>query len=227
MATWLWACPSNTKAPETVKVSEPPTVKESKIEEPDQKLTILISDNCNAYLALTPGEFDNKTDETQSVEDIRRSALTIAIAEYNRISGKNIELTAHDIESFIKMPLIGVPIERLHQFCSLDKETQDEWLADKNLGAGNLSGVSIADVGIPVTPLSDSEPDKDPSELQIWLKAFYASSEGLAANIDAGKALTLKVNPDLPFDRVEPILESLKEIGMNKFSLMTSLKSLD
>jgi biopolymer transport protein ExbD len=102
-----------------------------------------------------------------------------------------------------------------------------------------------AQVGIPINDNKNREGKLN--DFQIWLKAIYnvaqrinnEQSEGLTpeerqnlnnlytALMRKGQGIAIKADKDTPFTVVQLVFDNLQTMKLNKFSLMTALKSED
>ena len=83
--------------------------------------------------------------------------------------------------------------------------------------------MSRADVGI---PLDGNRDLTKPNEFQIWMRAIYSSSnDNLQAMMKKGEGIAVKADHNTPYERVHNVLDNLQTLKMNRFSLMTALKT--
>ena len=86
--------------------------------------------------------------------------------------------------------------------------------------SANLSDPAV---GIPV---DDNKDLTKPNEFQIWMRAIYNSSNpNLEAAIKKGEGIAIKADKDTPYNTVHDVLDNLQTLKMNKFSLLTALKT--
>ena len=65
-----------------------------------------------------------------------------------------------------------------------------------------------------------------PNEFQMWMRALYSSSNAnLISTIKDGKGIAIKADKDTPYSVVNVVMDNLQTLKMNKFSLMTALKT--
>ena len=160
--------------------------------------------------------------------NLRKEILKNAIALYKEAGGKDPGITNEDIEKFAKVGTFGVPILKMHEFFSLDQTKQDEWLSD----------LDRADSGIPlINYLATKELDANgnpvkTNEFQIWMRAIFNATpydEALQTlNFKmrkTGEGIAVKADRGTSFNTVNKVLENLRTIKMNKFTVMTALKS--
>ena len=111
------------------------------------------------------------------------------------------------------MNMFGVKLSYLPEFLDLPQIKQDEIISDMNNDM----------VGIPV---DDNKDLGKPNEFQIWMRAIYNSSNpNLEQAIKSGEGIAVKADKDTPYDVVHNVLDNLQTLKMNKFSLMTALKT--
>ena len=64
------------------------------------------------------------------------------------------------------------------------------------------------------------------NEFQIWMRAIYDSgNENLTAAMKKGEGIAVKADKDTPYSTVQHVLDNLQTLKMNRFSLMTALKT--
>lgn len=178
--------------------------------------------------------FTGDADSTLSSEKIRGMMLDEAIGVYNEQHKNNkITLTDQQKAEFRTTNMIGVPFTALPQVLSMSVTERDKFLGD----------MTNPLVGIPI----DGNKNRDGrlNDFQIWLKAIYnvaqrinnEQSEGLDAEEKAqlsnlytalmrkGQGIAIKADKDTPFTTVQLVFDNLQTMKLNKFSLMTALKS--
>ena len=80
-------------------------------------------------------------------------------------------------------------------------------------------------VGIPINDNKDME---HLNEFQIWMRAIYNSgNDNLQKAMKKGEGIAVKADKDTPFTTVQLVFDNLQTMKLNKFSLMTALKSED
>lgn len=152
-------------------------------------------------------------DSTFSSEKVRAELIQTAVAEYNKTHSKQVQLTQEQVSKFSKLNMFGVRIADLPAFLDLPQAKQDEVIA-------NLSDPAV---GIPV---DDNKDLTKPNEFQIWMRAIYNSSNpNLEAAIKKGEGIAIKADKDTPYNTVHDVLDNLQTLKMNKFSLLTALKT--
>ena len=209
---------------EPVTVITPPSVSEEKV--PDQNLvSVLVSPKGQLYLSITGSK-----DSTYKSEVARKEILKNAVAEYNsKYPSKKVTLTNKHIDEFSKLGTFGVPMAMLTQW--LDKTEIEE--RDKMLKEGPgipypYSMRKLLNIKDPAKYINEFD------EFQIWMRAAlkYAESDGStameefkAALLKDGTGIAIKADQTTPYDIVSDVMNDLQTIKMNKFSLMTALKT--
>ena len=194
---------------EPIIVNTPSSVSEIKV--PDQNLvTILISPKGQVFLSIS-----GDGDTTYSSENVRKELLVNVMAEYNKYRKNKVQFTQKQVNTFARCASFGYPIAQLPEFLDQDVTKQDELLDPQKNGQS----------GIPV----DMNQDLDhPNEFQMWMRALYSSSNAnLISTIKDGKGIAIKADKDTPYSVVNVVMDNLQTLKMNKFSLMTALKSED
>ena len=170
--------------------------------------TILISPEGKVFLSVA-----GDADSTYSTEKVRAELIRNAVSEYNKTHSNKIQLTNEQVAKFSKMNMFGVKLSSLPEFLDLPQIKQDEIISDMNNDM----------VGIPV---DDNKDLGKPNEFQIWMRAIYNSSNpNLEQAIKSGEGIAVKADKDTPYDVVHNVLDNLQTLKMNKFSLMTALKT--
>ncbi|MFI3239938.1 MAG: biopolymer transporter ExbD [Bacteroidales bacterium] len=192
---------------EPVKVVTPSSVSEIKV--PEMNLvTILVNPEGKVFLS-----FANDADSTYSNEKMRAELLKNVVAEYNDKRNANIQLTQKQINEFAGEYMFGQPIASLPGF--LDIEVMDR----KEL----RDPASNPNAGIPISINTDLT---KPNEFQMWMSAAYkTSNQNLLAAIKDGSGIAIKADKDTPYDVIHVVMDNLQTMKMNRFSLMTALKS--
>jgi len=192
---------------EPVTVLTPSSVSELKV--PVTNLTtVLISPEGKVFLAVA-----GDADSTYSSEKVRAEILQTAVAEYNKTHSNKIQLTQSQINKFSKMNMFGYRLADLPAYLDKEQFQQDELLSDPN---NPLAGI----------PIDDNKDLNKPNEFQIWMRAIYNSSNPhIEQAIKSGEGIAVKADKDTPYATVHNILDNLQTLKMNKFSLMTALKT--
>lgn len=202
---------------EPVTVITPSSVSEIKVPTANV-VNVLVSPKGQIFLSVS-GDADADNADKWGSEPLRKEVLKTAAANYEKYTGKKLGITAMDIEKFAKNASFGVPLEKMHEFLSLDQTKQDEWLGNPdNVNAGiPLKDINYVDQN--GTPLSTNE-------FQIWMRAIYSSSNpNIHDAIQKGEGIAVKADRGTKFETIHPILDNLQTIKMNKFSVMTALKT--
>ena len=192
---------------EPIIVNTPSSVSEIKV--PDQNLvTILISPKGQVFLSIS-----GDGDTTYSSENVRKELLVNVMAEYNKYRKNKVQFIQKQVNTFARCASFGYPIAQLPEFLDQDVTKQDELLDPQKNGQS----------GIPV----DMNQDLDhPNEFQMWMRALYSSSNAnLISTIKDGKGIAIKADKDTPYSVVNVVMDNLQTLKMNKFSLMTALKT--
>ena len=75
-------------------------------------------------------------------------------------------------------------------------------------------------------PIDDNTDLNTPNEFQIWMQAIYSSgNENLQALMKKGEGIAVKADQITPYSTVHHVLDNLQTLKMNKFSLLTALKT--
>lgn len=198
---------------EPVTVLTPSSVSEQKV--PTANLAeILVSPEGKVFISIA-GEADpNVAGGTWGTEEIRKEIIKKAVARYNELHpGKKVQLSEADVATFSKINMFGVPFQALPQFLRMSQTEQDKVISD----------MSRRDVGIPI----DDNRDLDkPNEFQIWMQAIYSSgNDNLQTAMKKGEGIAVKADKSTSYSTVHNVLDNLQTLKMNRFSLMTALKT--
>ncbi|HJE39625.1 MAG: biopolymer transporter ExbD [Candidatus Amulumruptor caecigallinarius] len=198
---------------EPVTVMTPSSVSEEKV--PTSNLaSILVSPEGKVFISVA-GEADLiNNDPSWGTEEMRKSIIREAVSEYNRLHpSKKVELTEADILTFSKINMFGVPFSYLHEFLSKSQLEQDQIIGD----------MSNPRVGIPI---DDNKDMTKPNEFQIWMRAIRNSgNENIANAMKKGEGIAVKADRNTPYEIVHHVLDNLQSLKMNRFALMTALKT--
>ena len=180
--------------------------------------------------------FTGDADSTLSSEKIRGMMLDEAISVYNDQHKNNrITLSEQQKAEFRTINMIGVPFSQLPAVLSMSITERDKFLGD----------MTNPNVGIPIN--DNKNRDANLNDFQVWLKAIYnvaqrinnEQAEGLTpeersqlsnlytALMRKGQGIAIKADKDTPFTTVQMVFDNLQTMKLNKFSLMTALKSED
>ncbi|MBD5210726.1 MAG: hypothetical protein HDS77_05595 [Bacteroidales bacterium] len=221
---------------EPTQVVTPPSVSTEKIQLSNVAQILVATseedkDTPKVYISVT-GEANPDIPEDDpgawATENLRKEILRNAIALYKEYGGKDPGITNDDIEKFAKVGTFGVPISKMHEFFSLDQTKQDEWLSDLDRAD---SGIPLANYLTTKEIGADGQPIKT-NEFQMWMRAIFNATpydEGLQTlnykMRKTGEGIAVKADRGTAFNTVNKVLENLRTIKMNKFTVMTALKS--
>lgn len=231
-------------AKEPTVVNTPSSVSEEKV--PMYNLvTILVSGKDKPGKEGNPAtegkvfiSFCGDQDSTYSSEKVRELVLKEAVGMYNKEHPSNqITLTDQEVNTFKSLNMFGVPFAGLKQYLALDQEKRDKF-------QGNMADPAV---GIPIDDNKDY--DKGLNDFQIWMKAVYFVSMNLrdeqVGNLGIekgseedkqmqnlynalkrnGQAIAVKADKNTPYSTVQKVFDNLQTMKLNKFTLMTALKS--
>lgn len=78
----------------------------------------------------------------------------------------------------------------------------------------------------PGVPIDMNEDPNKPNEFQMWVKAAYNSiDDELQEAVVKGTGIAIKADQTTPYSVVNVVMDNLQTIKMNKFTLMTALKT--
>ena len=204
---------------EPVTVITPPSVSEEKV--PDQNLlSVLVSPEGKVFLAVTGSK-----DSTFKSETVRADLLKKMAAEYNQAHpSAPVNLNKKEVETFSKMPAFGVPFKYIQPWLQL--AAKDMTLADKVLEGEEPHSVGGQKVKLTGIPIDMNEDPNKPNEFQMWVRAAYNNdNEELKKAMVKGKGIAIKADQTTPYSVVNVVMDNLQTMKMNKFSLMTALKT--
>lgn len=190
---------------EPVQVVTPPSVSETKV--PDEKLVqVLVGPDGKVYLNLT-GAKDAKV---LSSEEMRSEVIRKAYTKYRETHPSAPTLNEGQVEEFSRIGTFGVPMAKLVDWIKMPMEQRDTYL--KNEG------------GIPIEM---SKKDGPRNEFQIWLEAIKSvmQEKQLGKDLTGGQGVAIKASHNSPYHLVQVVMDNLQTEKLNKFTLMTSLKS--
>ncbi len=230
-------------AKEPTVVMTPSSVSEEKVPM-NNLVTILVSGKDkpgNAGNPETEGKifisFTGDKDSTLSSEHIREMMLLEALKIYNeQHPSAKVDLTPAQIAEFKKINMFGLPFRGMPQYLSLEQSKRDEF-------QGNMED---ANVGIPI----DGNKDRNGrlNDFQVWMKAVYNVAQRIhndqkemltdpadvkklenlyTALMRKGEGIAVKADKNTPFSTVQIVFDNLQTMKLNKFSLLTALKSED
>ena len=183
-------------------------------------------------------------------EQLRAEILQKAQSVYNtegggQRKGHELNLTQAQIDAFSKTNMMGTPFRYLPQVLDMDIVKRDQLMGD--LGTDDPARASM--IGIPI---NNNIKENNLNDFQVWMKALKLvaqdirvkklETEGLdASNPDdlekirsldmlyntlmQGQSISIKADKDTPFSVINQIFENLRFMELNKFTLMTALKS--
>ena len=191
---------------EPVTVITPPSVSEEKV--PDSNLlSVLVSPEGKVYLEVLGSK-----DSTMKSETVRADLLKNMVAEYKRTHpSANLAFTNKEIETFSKLNAFGVPITKMKEWLNLEPDQRDKFLeSEQNPGV----------------PINMNEDPNNPNEFQMWIRAAYNSvNPELQESMVKGRGIAIKADQTTPYSVVNVVMDNLQTMKMNKFSLMTALKT--
>ena len=189
---------------EPVTVITPPSVSEEKV--PDANLlSVLVSPEGKVFLEVLGSK-----DSTMKSETVRADLLMNMVAEYKKTHpSANLAFTNKEVETFSKLNAFGVPITKMKEWLNLEPEQRD-----KALEAG------------PGVPINMNEDPNNPNEFQMWIRAAYNSlNPELQDAMVKGRGIAIKADQTTPYSVVNVVMDNLQTMKMNKFTLMTALKT--
>ncbi|MBO5780370.1 MAG: biopolymer transporter ExbD [Muribaculaceae bacterium] len=214
---------------EPTQVITPPSVSTTKVETSNVAQILVSTDptgeNTKVYISLL-GEADPDFPEANeelglypgmwSTEELRKSVLTTASLRYKELTGRDPGITKFDVDKFAKIGTFGVPMMQMHEFLNMDQTAQDEFIS--NL-ANPQSGIPLRDIKKADGTITN--------EFQIWMIAIRdAGNPGLTeAMRKTGSGIAVKADRTAQFNKVNEVLENLRTIKLNKFTVMTALKT--
>ena len=193
---------------EPVTVITPSSVTEEKV--PEQNLiTVLVNPQGKVFISLAGDK-----DSTFSSEKMRVELVKSVVAEYNKVHpNANLSLNQKQVNNFGSTYMFGLPIKMLPQWLEMPQEKRDE-LIDPN--KSEVAGI----------PIDMNEDLSKPNDFQIWMRAAYnLSNDNLQGAIKDGKGIAIKADQTTPYSVVQVVMDNLQTMKMNKFTLMTALKT--
>lgn len=197
---------------EPVTVLTPSSVSEQKV--PTTNIaSILVSPQGKVFISIS-GEADPEVAGGEwATEPIRKEVLARAVEEYNSFHKDKIELTQADADAFAKINMFGVPFTYLKKFLGMKQTEQDKILGD---AANPMAGI----------PINDNKDLERPNDFQIWMRAIYNSgNDNLQQAMKKGEGIAVKADKGTPYSVVHDVLDNLQTMKMNRFSIMTALKT--
>ena len=189
---------------EPVTVITPPSVSEEKV--PDANLlSVLVSPEGKVFLEVLGSK-----DSTMKSETVRADLLKNMVAEYKKTHpSANLAFTNKEIETFSKLNAFGVPITKMKEWLNLETDQRDKALENG-----------------PGIPINMNEDPNNPNEFQMWIRAAYNSvNPELQESMVKGRGIAIKADQTTPYSVVNVVMDNLQTMKMNKFTLMTALKT--
>ncbi len=184
----------------------PPSVAEEKV--PDANLlSVLVSPQGKVFLEVLGSK-----DSTMKSETVRADLLKNMVAEYKKTHpSANLAFTNKEIETFSRLNAFGVPITKMKEWLNLEPDQRDKFLeSEQNPGV----------------PINMNEDPNNPNEFQMWIRAAYNSvNPELQEAMVKGRGIAIKADQTTPYSVVNVVMDNLQTMKMNKFSLMTALKT--
>ena len=193
---------------EPVTVITPSSVSEEKV--PEQNLiTVLVNPQGKVFISLAGDK-----DSTFSSEKMRVELVKGVLAKYNKVHpNANLSLNQKQVNNFGSTYMFGLPIKMLPKWLNMSQEQRDE-LIDPN--KSEAAGI----------PIDMNEDLSKPNDFQIWMRAAYnLSNDNLQSAIKDGKGIAIKADQTTPYSVVQVVMDNLQTMKMNKFTLMTALKT--
>ena len=191
---------------EPVTVITPPSVAEEKV--PDSNLlSVLVSPEGKIFLEVLGSK-----DSTMKSETVRADLLKNMVSEYKKTHpSANLAFTNKEIETFSKVLAFGVPITKMKEWLNLEPDQRDKFLeSEQNPGI----------------PINMNEDPNNPNEFQMWVRAAYNSvNPELQEAMVKGRGIAIKADQTTPYSVVNVVMDNLQTMKMNKFTLMTALKT--
>jgi biopolymer transport protein ExbD len=191
---------------EPVTVITPPSVAEEKV--PDSNLlSVLVSPEGKVFLEVLGSK-----DSTMKSETVRADLLKNMVSEYKKTHpSANLAFTNKEIETFSRLNAFGVPITKMKEWLNLEPDQRDKFLESKEN---------------PGVPINMNEDPLNPNEFQMWIRAAYNSvNPELQEAMVKGRGIAIKADQTTPYSVVNVVMDNLQTMKMNKFSLMTALKT--
>ena len=188
---------------EPVTVITPPSVSEEKV--PDANLlSVLVSPEGKIFLEVLGSK-----DSTYKSETVRADLLKNMAAEYNKTHANKVSFNAKQVDAFSKQNAFGVPMSKMAQWLDLPTDERDKALEEG-----------------PGIPINMNENPDTPNEFQMWIRAAYNSVNAeLKDSVVKGRGIAIKADQTTPYSVVNVVMDNLQTMKMNKFTLMTALKS--
>ena len=200
---------------EPTTVITPSSVSEEKVQETNY-VQVLVSPQGKVWLTM-----NNDTSANWSNEKMRMALLDKVSEIYNESHKNKISFTPLQKQAFSKLGSFGVPLAQMGEFLDLAQTQEgqtamDKWLDGTDGNPNHVTGI----------PISWNQDETRPTEFQMWMKAMRQSdNENLTQAIKDGTGVAIKADQNTAFDVVHMVMDNLQTIHMNKFTLLTALKS--
>ena len=208
--------------------------------------TALGEDNGRVYISFT-----GDADSTFSSEKIRVRIMQEAVNLYNEQQAAlgRPAVAMPNPDKFMKISMFGTPFQYLAQVVEMEPTKRDEVMGvivdPKTKQFNPMAGIPVDFKGSGQMNWANDNNIKNLNEFQIWLKAIsnvakavnQEQIEGLSEeeirdleNLHTaikrkGEGIAVKADKDTPWTAVHLVFDNLQTMDLNKFSLMTSLKS--
>ena len=208
--------------------------------------TALGEDNGRVYISFT-----GDADSTFSSEKIRVRIMQEAVNLYNEQQAAlgRPAVAMPNPDKFMKISMFGTPFQYLAQVVDMEPTKRDEVMGiivdPKTKQFNPMAGIPVDFKGSGQMNWANDNNIKNLNEFQIWLKAIsnvakavnQEQIEGLSEeeirdleNLHTaikrkGEGIAVKADKDTPWTAVHLVFDNLQTMDLNKFSLMTSLKS--
>lgn len=202
-------------AKEPATVVTPPSVSTEKVQETNY-VQVLVNPEGKVWLTM-----NNDTSSNWSNEKMRAALLDKVSEIYNETHPKKISFTPEQKYTFSKLGSFGVPLAQMGEFLDLAKQQEgstmmDKWLQGDDGNPNHVTGI----------PISWNQNEAQPTEFQMWMKAMrQTDNANLAEAIKDGTGVAIKADQNTSFNIVHMVMDNLQTIHMNKFTLLTALKS--
>ena len=212
-------------AKEPVTVITPSSVQEKKVPMANVA-TILVGttegtdgkEKAHIFMSIA-GDADEENAASWGTKAVKRNALQAAAAEYEKYTGKSTGITSSDLDKFAELNSVGVPLAQMHEFLQLKVEKQDEF----------QDPTKNPNIGIPMEEIVYTNADglkEITNEFRIWMRAINNSGNpNLSDAIKGGEGIAVKADKDTKYETMHQFLNDLQTIKMNRFSVMTALKT--
>ena len=200
---------------EPTQVITPASVSEEKVQETNY-VQVLVSPEGKVWLTM-----NNDTSAQWSNEKMKVALLDKVTEIYNESHKNKLSFNAQQKLAFSKLGSFGVPLNQMGEFLNLAVEPEgttkmDKWLQGEDGNPNHITGI----------PVEWNKNAEKLTEFQMWMSALrQTENENLAGAIKDGTGVAIKADQNTAFDIVHMIMDNLQTIHMNKFTLLTSLKS--